>query len=130
MATRVLVVEDSAVIQRLISVCLRPSGVEVETRSDGPTGLQAALENPPDLLILDVGLPKMDGWHVLDRIRSDIRTRNLKVLVLTAHAQEETRERANRGGADAFVTKPFRPDELRRVAESLIGAPAPVAYLG
>ena len=129
-ATRVLVVEDSAVIQRLISVCLRPSGVEVETRSDGPTGLQAALENPPDLLILDVGLPKMDGWHVLDRIRSDIRTRNLKVLVLTAHAQEETRERANRGGADAFVTKPFRPDELRRVAESLIGAPAPVAYLG
>jgi CheY-like chemotaxis protein len=65
----------------------------------------------------------MDGWQVLDRIRSDLRTRNLKVLVLTAHAQEETRERADRGGADAFVTKPFRPDELRRVAESLIGVP-------
>ncbi|MFH2072277.1 MAG: response regulator [Actinomycetota bacterium] len=123
MAIRVLVVEDSAVIQRLIAVCLRPSGVEVETRSDGPTGLQAALDDPPDLLILDVGLPKMDGWQVLDRIRSDLRTRNLKVLVLTAHAQEETRERADRGGADAFVTKPFRPDELRRVAESLIGVP-------
>jgi CheY-like chemotaxis protein len=122
-AIRVLVVEDSAVIQRLIAVCLRPSGVEVETRSDGPTGLQAALDDPPDLLILDVGLPKMDGWQVLDRIRSDLRTRNLKVLVLTAHAQEETRERADRGGADAFVTKPFRPDELRRVAESLIGVP-------
>ena len=123
MAIRVLVVEDSAVIQRLIAVCLRPSGVEIETRSDGPTGLQAALDDPPDLLILDVGLPKMDGWQVLDRIRSDLRTRNLKVLVLTAHAQEETRERADRGGADAFVTKPFRPDELRRVAESLIGVP-------
>jgi len=124
------VVEDSAVIQRLISVCLRPAGVEVDTRSDGPSGLQAALENPPDLLILDVGLPKMDGWQVLDRIRSDMRTRNLKVLVLTAHAQEETRERADRGGADAFVTKPFRPDELRRVAESLIGVPATAAHLG
>ena len=130
MAARVLVVEDSAVIQRLIAVCLRPSGVEVDTRSDGPSGLQAALENPPDLLILDVGLPKMDGWQVLDRIRSDMRTRNLKVLVLTAHAQEETRERADRGGADAFVTKPFRPDELRRVAESLIGVPATSARLG
>lgn len=130
MATRVLVVEDSAVIQRLIAVCLRPSGVEVETRSDGPSGLQAALENPPDLLILDVGLPKMDGWQVLDRIRGDMRTRNLKVLVLTAHAQEETRERADRGGADAFVTKPFRPDELRRVAESLIGVTAPASQFG
>lgn len=120
MAKRVLVVEDSAVIQRLISVCLRPAGVEVETRVDGPSGLQAALEDPPDLLILDVGLPRMDGWQVLDRIRADMRTRNLKVLVLTAHAQEETRERADRGGADAFITKPFRPDDLRAAAEALL----------
>src|SRR3989304_1044392 len=101
MAQRVLVVEDSAVIQRLISVCLRPAGVEVETRSDGPTGLEAALPPHPDLVILDVGLPRMDGWEVLERIRSDVRTRSMKVLVLTAHAQEETRERADRGGADA-----------------------------
>ena len=129
MSQRVLVVEDSAVIQRLISVCLRPAGVIIETRSDGPTGLEAALHNPPDLLILDVGLPRMDGWQVLDHIRADIRTRNLKVLVLTAHAQEETRERANRGGANGFVTKPFRPDELRRIAVGLLGdvqQPAPL----
>lgn len=117
---RVLVVEDSAVIQRLISVCLRPAGMQVDTRADGPSGLEAALDEPPDLLILDVGLPKMDGWQVLERIRSDPRTRDLKVLVLTAHAQEETRERANRGGADAFITKPFRPDDLRRIALDLI----------
>ena len=124
---RVLVVEDSAVIQRLIAVCLRPAGVVVETRDDGPSGLQAALDDPPDLLILDVGLPKLDGWQVLAQIRSDIRTRSLKVLVLTAHAQEETRERADRGGADAFVTKPFRPDELRRVATELLQAGQPAA---
>jgi CheY-like chemotaxis protein len=117
---RVLVVEDSAVIQRLISVCLRPAGVVVDTRSDGPAGLEAALADPPDLLILDVGLPKMDGWQVLDKIRSDLRTRNLKVLVLTAHAQEETRRRADKGGADAFITKPFRPDDLRKVAVGLL----------
>lgn len=117
---RVLVVEDSAVIQRLITVCLRPAGVEVETRDDGPTGLEAAIELLPDLIILDVGLPRMDGWEVLERIRSDERTKSIKVLVLTAHAQEETRERADRGGADAFLTKPFRPDDLRGVALELL----------
>lgn len=122
MGKRVLVVEDSTVIQRLISVCLRPAGLEVDTCSDGPSGLQSALSNPPDLMILDVGLPKMDGWQVLERIRSDPRTRGLKVLVLTAHAQEETRERADRGGADAFLTKPFRPDDLRGVAVDLVSA--------
>jgi CheY-like chemotaxis protein len=123
---RVLVVEDSAVIQRLISVCLRPAGVSVETRGDGPSGLEAALTNPPDLLILDVGLPEMDGWSVLERIRNDERTESLKVLVLTAHAQEETRERADKGGADAFITKPFRPDDLRRVAMELLSDSKPV----
>ena len=122
MAHRVLVVEDSAVVQRLITVCLRPAGFEVDTRDDGPAGLEAALSDPPDLLILDVGLPKMDGWQVLERIRSDARTENLRVLVLTAHAQEETRQRADQGGADAFITKPFRPDDLRRVATQLLDA--------
>jgi len=121
---RVLVVEDSAVIQRLIAVCLRPAGVEVDTRADGPSGLDAALTTAPDLVILDVGLPRMDGWEVLERIRSDARTRSMKVLVLTAHAQEETRERADRGGADAFLTKPFRPDDLRGVALGLLSGSA------
>jgi CheY-like chemotaxis protein len=126
---RVLVVEDSAVIQRLIAVCLGPAGVEIETRTDGPSGLETALADPPDLLILDVGLPHMDGWAVLGHLRSDPRTRGLKVLVLTAHAQEETRERADRGGADAFITKPFRPDDLRRVALGLLQGASSVAGL-
>ncbi len=120
MGHRVLVVEDSQVIQRLIEVCLKPAGFQVDTRDDGPSGLEAALGDPPDLLILDVGLPKMDGWEVLSRLRSELNTRNLKVLVLTAHAQEETRERADRGGADAFLTKPFRPNDLRRVVTQLV----------
>jgi CheY-like chemotaxis protein len=124
---RVLVVEDSPVIQRLISVCLRPAGIEIEARADGPAGLEAAQTSAFDLLILDVGLPRMDGWQVLEQIRADSRTADLRVLVLTAHAQEETRERADRGGADAFITKPFRPDELRRVALDLMCAPRRVS---
>jgi CheY-like chemotaxis protein len=71
----------------------------------------------------------MDGWAVLGHLRSDPRTRGLKVLVLTAHAQEETRERADRGGADAFITKPFRPDDLRRVALGLLQGASSVAGL-
>jgi len=129
-AKRVLVVEDSAVIQRLIAVCLRPEGVDITTRTDGPSGLDAALTDPPDLMILDVGLPKMDGWEVLEKIRSDPRTESLQVLVLTAHAQEETRRRADQGGADAFVTKPFRPHDLRRVAAQLLSeAPSALGVL-
>jgi CheY-like chemotaxis protein len=118
---RVLVVEDSQVIQRLIEVCLRPAGFEVDMRGDGPSGLEAALNDPPDLLILDVGLPGMDGWEVLSRLRKDPRTEKLTVLVLTAHAQEATREKADQGGADAFLTKPFRPTDLRRIAGQLAG---------
>ena len=122
MARRVLVIEDSDVIQRLIEVCLRPAGLEVETACDGPSGLDAALASPPDLIILDVGLPRMDGWEVLTRLRENVATREVSVLVLTAHAQESNRERAGEVGADAFLTKPFRPNELRSVATELLAA--------
>jgi two-component system chemotaxis response regulator CheY len=117
----VLVIEDSQVIQRLIEVCLRPAGFDVALRSDGPTGIAAANEIDPVVIVLDVGLPGMDGWEVLSHLRSDPRTAITKVLVLTAHAQDQTRERAEVSGASAFLTKPFRPDELRRIVGELAG---------
>jgi CheY-like chemotaxis protein len=118
---KVLVIEDSQVIQRLIEVCLRPAGFDVAMRSDGPSGLEAALEMDADVIVLDVGLPGMDGWEVLSHLRSDSRTEDTKVLVLTAHAQDQTRARAEDSGASAFLTKPFRPDELRRIVNNLAG---------
>jgi len=121
---RVLVVEDSQVIQRLIEVCLRPVGFDVDCRSDGPSGLEAAIEDPPDLLVLDVGLPGMDGWELLSRLRAAERTKDIVVLVLTAHAQEETRVKAETSGADALLTKPFRPNELRAAATELTNGPS------
>jgi CheY-like chemotaxis protein len=116
----VLVVEDSAVIRRLIEVCLRPANLEVIMREDGPTGLEAVHTESPDLLVLDIGLPEMDGWQVLDRLRSDPATKSLPVLVLTAHAEEESRRRADEGGADAFVTKPFQPNDFREEVLKLL----------
>lgn len=121
MQRTVLVIEDSQVIQRLIEVCLRPAGFDVALRSDGPTGIEAAVEIDPTVIVLDVGLPGMDGWEVLSHLRSDSRTATTKVLVLTAHAQDQTRERAEESGASAFLTKPFRPDELRRMVGELAG---------
>ena len=118
---KVLVIEDSQVIQRLIEVCLRPAGFDVDMCSDGPSGLEAATSILPDVIVLDVGLPGMDGWEVLSHLRSDERTAETKVLVLTAHAQDQTRARAEVSGASAFLTKPFRPDELRRVVNQLAG---------
>ncbi len=120
MGQRVLVVEDSAVIRRLIEVCLRPTNVEVVMREDGPSGLEAARTEQPDLLVLDIGLPEMDGWQVLDHLRQDPAMQSLPVLVLTAHAEEESRRRADEGGADAFVTKPFQPNDFRQEVVRLL----------
>ena len=117
---RILVIEDSAVIRRLIEVCLRAADLEIMMREDGPTGLAAVRSESPDLLVLDIGLPGMDGWQVLDHIRSDAATRSLPVVVLTAHAEEESRRRADEGGADAFVTKPFQPNDFRQTVLDLI----------
>ena len=122
MGNRVLVVEDSAVIRRLIEVCLRPANLEIVMREDGPSGLDAALKEAPDLLVLDIGLPEMDGWEVLDRLRSDARTQKLPVLILTAHAEEESRCRADEGGADSFVTKPFQPNDFRQEVLNLLAS--------
>ncbi|HEX9847346.1 MAG TPA: response regulator [Acidimicrobiia bacterium] len=120
MGSRILVVEDSAVIRRLIEVCLRAADLEIITRDDGKSGLSAVSSEAPDLVVLDVGLPGMDGWEVLDRIRRDPTTESIPVVVLTAHAEEESRRRANEGGADAFVTKPFQPNDFRSTVLALL----------
>jgi CheY-like chemotaxis protein len=120
MGSRILVVEDSAVIRRLIEVCLRAADLEIITRDDGKSGLHAVGSESPDLVVLDIGLPGMDGWEVLDRIRKDDQTKTIPVVVLTAHAEEESRRRANEGGADAFVTKPFQPNDFRSTVLSLL----------
>lgn len=120
MGQRILVIEDSAVIRRLIEVCLRAADLEIMMRDDGPTGLHAVRTESPDLLVLDIGLPGMDGWEVLELIRRDPTTRSLPVVVLTAHAEEESRRRADAGGADAFVTKPFQPNDFRQTVLDLI----------
>lgn len=116
----VLVVEDSSSVRRLIEVCLRVLDVTISSANDGVAGLEAIRSSKPDVVVLDIGLPGLDGWEVLRRLREDPETQGLKVLVLTAHAQPEMADRAEQGGADAFMTKPFRPTELREHVEKLL----------
>lgn len=117
---RVLVIEDSASVRRLIEVCLRTVDVELLAADDGIRGLDVARSTLPEVIVLDIGLPGMDGWEVLRNLRADLDTRTIRVLVLTAHAQPEMADRAQEGGADAFMTKPFRPLELRDQIERLL----------
>ena len=120
MQPSVLVIEDSASVRRLIEVCLRPLGAEMRFAEDGLIGLDAARSDVPDAIILDIGLPGLDGWEVLSQLRSEPDTVGIRVLVLTAHAQPEMADRAVAGGADAFMTKPFRPNDLRESVAALL----------
>ena len=125
MSDHILVIEDSPLVQKLLTVCLRDLDRPIEGALDGPSGLEAVCTRPPALLILDIGLPGMDGWEVLRRMRQDPACNGVPVLVLTAHAQEEYRLEADRRGADAFMTKPFEPEALRATIGRLLAARAP-----
>ena len=124
MKASILVIEDSASVRRLIEVCLRPLGVEIRSVEDGLLGLEAATSEIPQAIVLDIGLPGMDGWEVLARLRADEATNRVLVLVLTAHAQPEMADRAAAKGADSFMTKPFRPEELRESVQELLSLAA------
>jgi len=122
---RALVVEDSPVIQQLIEICLRPAGFAVDFAGAGTDALAAASAAPPDLVVLDVGLPDMSGWEVLEQLRDRPETRHVVILMLTGDGREETEQRADALGADAFLTKPFRPSDLREVCSKLVSGKFP-----
>lgn len=123
----VLVVEDSASVRRLIEVSLRSMNVDIFAAEDGASGLEMIEKHRPDVVVLDIGLPGLDGWEVLRRLRSNPMLGDTPVIILTAHAQPEMAARAEEGGADAFMTKPFRPNELRNEIDRLLKKAAPPA---
>lgn len=107
--SRVLVVDDDPRLQRTLSIALRAHSHEVLTAADGRTALQVAAEDEPDVVILDLGLPDLDGTEVLSRLRQ---TSAVPVIVLSARHESEDKVEALDLGADDFVTKPFGVEEL------------------
>ncbi len=120
MAPHVLVADDDAWILRMVATVLEKRGYSVETACDGEDALARALAHPPDLLITDVMMPKMDGWSLVRQLRAQPELAMLPVIFLTALSSEDDRIRGFRLGADDYVTKPFRFEELDlRVAKTL-----------
>ncbi len=120
MAPHVLVADDDAWILRMVATVLEKRGYGVETAVDGEDALARALAHPPDLLITDVMMPKIDGWSLVRQLRSHPVLAMLPVIFLTALSSEDDRIRGFRLGADDYVTKPFRFEELDlRVAKTL-----------
>ena len=107
--TKILVIDDEQSIRKLVSAYLRPEGYEVYTASDGTSGLKAARAYKPDLVVLDIMLPGMDGVELLSQLR---RESDVYVIMLTAKAEETDKIVGLSVGADDYVTKPFSPREL------------------
>jgi DNA-binding response OmpR family regulator len=119
-ATRVLVIDDEAPIRLLCRVNLEAEGMEVLEAADGPSGLEMAREQTPDVVLLDVMMPGLDGWRVAEELLVDDRTSSIPIVFLTARAELRDRARGiDLGGVD-YVTKPFNPVELAPLVRDLL----------
>lgn len=121
---KVLIIDDNRPSRELIVDILRPLSLEVAEAADGTTGLAAAREMRPDLVILDLSMPDMDGFAVLYELRRDPDCASTPVLAVTANAMPGERTKALRAGFSGFLTKPVRSAELRRCVEAFLnGSP-------
>jgi CheY-like chemotaxis protein len=121
MSTRVLVVDDDDVIRQLITVNLELEGFDVMTAYDGQDALDKVKSFGPDVITLDVMMPRVDGWEAAARLRDDPETSTIPVILLSARAQDSDIARGDRIGVDAYLTKPFDPDELIVLVRRLAG---------
>ena len=119
-ATRVLVIDDEAPIRLLCKVNLEAAGMSVLEAADGPSGLDEARAHRPDVVLLDVMMPGLDGWRVAEQLLEDDRTSDIPIIFLTARAEFRDRARGlDIGGVD-YVTKPFNPLELAPLVRELL----------
>jgi DNA-binding response OmpR family regulator len=120
MGMRVLVIDDEAPIRLLCRVNLEAEGMEVLEAADGPSGLEKARAELPDVILLDVMMPGLDGWRVAEELLDDERTAQIPIIFLTARAEFRDRARGlDIGGVD-YVTKPFNPLELAPLVRELL----------
>jgi DNA-binding response OmpR family regulator len=118
--TRVLVIDDEAPIRLLCRVNLEAEGMQVLEAADGAKGLDVAREEQPDVVLLDVMMPGLDGWRVAEELLGDDRTRTIPIVFLTARAEFRDRARGlDIGGVD-YVTKPFNPLDLAPLVRDLL----------
>jgi DNA-binding response OmpR family regulator len=120
MPPRVLVIDDEAPIRLLCRVNLEAEKMEVLEAEDGTQGLDLARSERPDVILLDVMMPGLDGWEVLQRLLEDEQTKEIPIVFLTARAELRDRARGLELGGVDYVTKPFNPTELAPLVQELI----------
>jgi signal transduction histidine kinase len=121
----VLVVDDNEDLAEGFALLLRTWGYVVDVARDGPSALTAALERPPALVLLDIGLPGLDGYEVAQRLRARPGLEQARLVALTGYGQEEDRSRARAAGFDYHLTKPVEPDDLRQLLARFLPHPFP-----
>jgi Response regulators consisting of a CheY-like receiver domain and a winged-helix DNA-binding domain len=118
--TRVLIIDDEAPIRLLCRVNLEAEGMEVMEASDGEKGIELARRERPDVILLDVMMPRLDGWDVAQALVGDALTKEIPIAFLTARAEVRDRARGLDIGGVEYVTKPFNPLELAPLIENLL----------
>ena len=121
--TRVLVIDDEAPIRLLCRVNLEAEGMVVLEAADGPSGLEVARTELPDVILLDVMMPGIDGWRVAEELLDDARTSGIPIVFLTARAELRDRARGLDAGGIDYVTKPFNPIDLAPLVERVARRP-------
>jgi DNA-binding response OmpR family regulator len=116
----VLIVDDEAAIRLICRVNLRDAGFEIAEAPDGEAGLSLARAQRPDLILLDIMLPGMDGWAVAEALAADPKTAEIPILFLSARLDEEDQLRGYEVGAVGYITKPFDPAELAGRVEGIL----------
>jgi two-component system, OmpR family, alkaline phosphatase synthesis response regulator PhoP len=121
MAKTILVADDEPHIARLVQMNLQRHGYEVVTAPDGRETRKAVEASPPDLIVLDVMMPHVDGFAVLEKLKTDPATRSIPIIMLTARAHDRDIFEAEQRGADVYLTKPVNPIELTNHVKRLLG---------
>ena len=122
MKKKILIIEDEANLTDALKMRFEGNGYLVDVAYDGQEGLQKAREGKPNLIILDLMLPKLDGYKICRMLKFDEKYKNIAILMLTAKAQEQDRELGFEVGADAYIVKPFDSQELLKKVKELIGS--------
>jgi two-component system, cell cycle response regulator DivK len=121
MSDAILVIEDDEMNADMIAQRLELWGYRVFTAGDGSRGIELAREAAPDLILMDVSLPEVDGWEITRRLKAEAATRHIPVVALTAHAMESDRVKALQSGCDGYETKPIDFPRLLATIEALLG---------
>ena len=121
MTIKVLAIDDSRTIRNLVRRAMEEAGFTCTTADDGVQGVQRFAEDVPDVVITDINMPRMDGFGVIDAIRSGPANRTVPILVLTTESAEELKSRARKAGATGWIVKPFEDTAIVSVVRRVTG---------